>query len=249
MFGMPSLLELDSLEDQFKTCSDLGLDFVELNLNMQNLMDVEAIINLKKVYHLQVSVHANESLDPFNLDDILRQGHLKLFHSTMTFADAISAIGVTMHLPVGIHFTLPDKKVYLNKKYKVLYQGYVDHFRKQMSYKTPLNIENTGVLNHAFLVETLKRLLEHKNINLTYDVGHDCKSGYIDRAFYQEHCDHIKHLHLHDVKNKKDHLELFTGQLDLDKLLKTYTVPTVIEVKTKTHLMQSIDALKERGYL
>ena len=33
-FGMPTLIELDDLEDAMKLCNELGLSFVELNMNL-----------------------------------------------------------------------------------------------------------------------------------------------------------------------------------------------------------------------
>lgn len=33
-FGMPTLIENDTLEDNAKLCNELGLQFVELNMNL-----------------------------------------------------------------------------------------------------------------------------------------------------------------------------------------------------------------------
>ena len=33
-FGMPTLIEQETLEETVKLCKDLGLDFVELNMNL-----------------------------------------------------------------------------------------------------------------------------------------------------------------------------------------------------------------------
>ncbi|GAU78484.1 hypothetical protein [Fusibacter sp. 3D3] len=33
LLGMPTLIELDTLEDNVKLCKSLGLDFVEINMN------------------------------------------------------------------------------------------------------------------------------------------------------------------------------------------------------------------------
>ncbi|WP_259473503.1 hypothetical protein [Clostridium estertheticum] len=35
-FGMPTLIETNSIESCVKLCKELGLDFIELNMNLPN---------------------------------------------------------------------------------------------------------------------------------------------------------------------------------------------------------------------
>ncbi len=55
-FGMPALIELPEAEDCARLCGELGLQFVELNMNMPhyqvNVMNVEKLRRTAEKYHI-----------------------------------------------------------------------------------------------------------------------------------------------------------------------------------------------------
>ncbi|MFW5981484.1 MAG: hypothetical protein ACOCRU_02785 [bacterium] len=71
-------------------------------------------------------------------------------------------------------------------------------------------------------------------------------SGLLDNPFITQHKDKIKHIHLHDAIGKKNHLELFTGDLDIIsylKLAQERELDIVIETKTEKALRNSVRKL------
>ena len=56
-------------------------------------------------------------------------------------------------------------------------------------------------------------------------------------------------MHLHDAKGKDDHLELYSGEIDLPEkieIAQNNNASILIEVKTKQALIQSVAHLKEK---
>jgi hypothetical protein len=56
IFGMPTLIETPRIEDCAKLCSDLALDFIELNNNFHwyqlDAIDLEKYREISRSYHL-----------------------------------------------------------------------------------------------------------------------------------------------------------------------------------------------------
>ena len=54
----------------------------------------------------------------------------------------------------------------------------------------------------------------------------------------------VKHMHMHNVNNMKDHQELAVGQLEIEKYIDFATdndIHVVIEVKDSDNLKKSVD--------
>lgn len=253
MIGMPALIEYETLEDNLNLCKKLGLDFIELNLNlpMYNDMNIKETKALLKKYDLKVSIHLSELFNPFELDNVLRKAHLHVFKRAVKTTKELDGILINMHMLPGIHFKLPGKKIYLYETYKETYLLYVKEFItlvKSLDIKK-LCIENVGIHDFEYIKEATDLLIASENIHLTYDIGHDITSGYRDRKYFDDNASHIKHYHIHDGTHTNNHLPLFSGDLDIDDFIKkaqstesTY----VIEVKSSTSLTESIRLLKEK---
>lgn len=52
--GMPTLIELDTLKDNINLCLELGLNFIELNMNLLEYqlenIDLDCVKKIKKCY-------------------------------------------------------------------------------------------------------------------------------------------------------------------------------------------------------
>lgn len=55
-FGMPALIEIENLEDTMKLCRELGLSFVELNMNLPQYQ-IESLENIAYLKSLQEKYH------------------------------------------------------------------------------------------------------------------------------------------------------------------------------------------------
>ncbi len=60
--------------------------------------------------------------------------------------------------------------------------------------------------------------------------------------------DRISHMHIHDAIGEKNHLQLFTGEMDLDRFVNMIIIKdmtAVIETKTKLSLEKSVLSLNK----
>lgn len=251
MIGMPALIEYDSFEENVELCRALGLDFIELNMTLPMYNHQIDTKKIKRLIgdDLKISLHLSESFDPFNLEPPYRKASLQDFSKVLEIAKDLDAFLINMHLSKGVHFTLPDRKLQLNDKFNDEYMTYVDDFCHMVQeVNIPLCIENTGIHDLTYIQKATDRLIKEDNIFLTYDIGHDITSGYKDKAYYNKHRENIKHFHIHDATPDKNHLELFTGDLDILSFLdeaKDKGASCVIEVKSSEQLIHSIKKIKD----
>lgn len=70
-FGMPALIELPALEDCAKLCRELGLQFVELNMNLPQYqtdrIDRDRLRKICEEYGIYFTLHLDENLNPTDL--------------------------------------------------------------------------------------------------------------------------------------------------------------------------------------
>ncbi|MBN2221095.1 MAG: sugar phosphate isomerase/epimerase, partial [Vallitaleaceae bacterium] len=111
---------------------------------------------------------------------------------------------------------------------------------------TMLTIENTGDFHLEFIREATKSMIQIRQIQLTYDIGHDYSSFGNDKEFIIEHLDRIKHMHIHDAIGVDHHLALGSGEMPLHKYIgfaSNYHLRCVIEAKTMEALSKSVEEL------
>jgi sugar phosphate isomerase/epimerase len=114
-------------------------------------------------------------------------------------------------------------------------------------------VENCGDYgDKLYLRKGLALLLENPAFALTFDVGHNAAADHVDEPTIMEHIESLYHMHIHDANGHKNHLKLGDGDVDIAKYLdlaKERDCRAVLEVKTVEGLRQSVDWLKERGYI
>ena len=119
-FGMPSLIELGSLEQNLTLCRKLDLSFIELNMNLP-FFQLSDLSNLRPVPDIEYSLHLPEEFNVWDFSDIIRESYLKLIEKTIKIAVDKNIKILNMHMNPGIYFTLPEKKVFLFRKYRCKY--------------------------------------------------------------------------------------------------------------------------------
>jgi sugar phosphate isomerase/epimerase len=85
---------------------------------------------------------------------------------------------------------------------------------------------------------------------LTWDVGHDARTGYEEGKVLMRHVDRIRHMHLHDYNGVSDHQVPGTGVIDIMAMLSFAMknhCSVLVETKTEGSLEESISQV--RGYL
>ncbi len=260
-FGMPTLIEVPDLRKSAALCQALGLHFLELNMNLPQYqiqtMEAPRLKAVAAEYGISYTIHLDENMNIADFNPYVAQAYERTVLDTIALARNLEIPVLNMHMPQGVYFTLPDRKVYLLGQYQERYLDSAKRFRDACTNA----IGNTGVRicienwsGYApWQVPVLDALLESQAFGLTFDVGHNfCKKG-IDEPLILERKKKLLHMHLHDVKDgTKDHQALGTGQLDLAKYLalaQARNASVVVETKTVAGLQESQKWLIKNGLL
>ena len=177
-YGMPTLIETSTLEECAKLCAELGLDFIELNMNMPQYqldkINVDYFKSIADKYGIYYTIHLDENLNVSDFNPYVAQAYSKTVEDTIEIAKLLDAKVVNMHMARGVYFTLPDRKVYLFSEYKEQYLKSIVAFRNMCETAIgdtdiKICIENCDGYED-FQEETIELLLKSDVFALTFDV-------------------------------------------------------------------------------
>src|SRR5690554_2430166 len=253
--GMPTLIEVPDIIQTVELCKELGLSFIELNMNMPEFcpekLTSELVKKLSKSKNIDFTLHLPEEIDLASFHPVIRQGNIKRCCEAITWASRAGINLVNMHVNSGIYFTLPDQKVWIYDKYKQQFSDNVKAafdkiLRVAKKAGVTLCIENSGNFHYPFILEVVDNLALIEELCFTWDIGHDAKTGFKEKQILFRYKSKIRHMHLHDYKEGMDHQPLFTGEIDIKEMLlfaNNYDLKVVIEIKTVDSLKKSIKLL------
>lgn len=248
--GMPTLIELNSIEENIKLAKTLNLDFIELNLDLPYCnMQGTQLLALSKKYNIEFTVHLSEKLDVAELDNDLRLDYLNKIEKIIIWGTSNNITKYNLHLDPGIHFSLPDKKIFIYEKYIDKYNQALTGscFRlNEIAEKYNVEIMFENLKSFDYLLNGFKIISSYNNLYFTLDIGHDIKSGNNIQEFFEHYPSKIRHVHLHDFNGKNDHLELGTGTVNIEEkidFIEKYNTYVVIEVNRKEDLINSVHYL------
>lgn len=268
-FGMPTLIELNSIKENVELCKKLKLNFIELNMNIplfsvlgiedENNFELKKIIEelnfYQKEFGIYFTIHLDENFNFADSNIYIKNAYLKTLKAVIKNSKKINCPIINMHLNKGIYFTLPTEKVFLFEKYKEEFNNSLEEFIKFCNCEISdsnifISIENTDGWTD-FEKKSIKKILENKNFAITFDIGHSQAIGNIDQDFILKNKSKLKHFHVHDgtLPNAatkqfgKNHLQLGTGNINLKEkiyLAKETNSRCVIETKTVESLVESV---------
>lgn len=268
-FGMPTLIELNSLKENIELCKKLKLNFIELNMNIplfsvlgiedENNFELKKIIEelnfYQKEFGIYFTIHLDENFNFADSNIYIKNAYLKTLKAVIKNSKKINCPIINMHLNKGIYFTLPTEKVFLFEKYKEEFTNSLEEFIKFCNCENSdsnvfISIENTDGWTD-FEKKSIEKILMNKNFSLTFDIGHSQAIGNIDQDFILKNKSKLKHFHIHDgtLPNAatkqfgKNHLQLGTGNINLKEkiyLAKETNSRCVIETKTVESLVESV---------
>lgn len=253
LLGMPTLIELETLQNNIDYCHSLDLDLLEINMNLPYLQ-VEELKRIHLPEDLKFSIHLPEELNVWDFNPKVRNAYIETIRETIEFADKQNIQIINMHMNRGVYFSLPEKRVYLFEENNPFFNDRNEEFGSMIDdmlqdSEIKIYIENTGILDAPFISRAVESLLKRDSFYLTWDVGHDASSGNKDLHFYKSHIDEIKHVHLHDAIGKTNHLPLGEGELDFPEILSIVdcSIKSIIfETKTVAGLKKSVNYYRKR---
>ena len=268
-FGMPTLIENHTLEENAALCEALGLRFIELNMNfpeyqVDRLEQTDELVRIAEQHHLYYTVHLDENLNIADFNPLVTQAYLETVRRTILAAKALLSLRdrygdpaqpltLNMHMHHGIYITLPDRKVQM---YERNFETYMQSFAVFRSLceewigdsSIMIVVENTDGFRD-YEKAAIAYLLESPVFGLTWDIGHSKAIREADVSFLMEHQDKLIHFHIHDGTETppRNHLALGDGEIDLDarlKLAAERNARCVLETKTISALKQSVRWLR-----
>ncbi|MBQ9289293.1 MAG: sugar phosphate isomerase/epimerase [Clostridia bacterium] len=268
-FGMPTLIENRTLEENAALCETLGLRFIELNMNfpeyqVERLEQTEELIRIGNQHGLYYTIHLDENLNIADFNPLVAQAWLETVRRTIfaakallplrdRYGDSRQPLTLNMHMHHGIYITLPDRKAYM---YERDFETYMESFAAFRSLceewiggsDIMMAVENTDGFRE-YEKKAMAFLLESPKFALTWDIGHSKATHEKDVPFLMEHQEKLIHFHIHDGTETppRNHLALGDGEIHLKERLRTAEkshARCVLETKTVQALKQSVQWLR-----
>ena len=254
--GMPTMVEMQSIEEGAALCRELGLEFLELNINFpQFTLDQLDVAQLKRIaaeYGIYYTLHLDDEMSIADFNPYVAQGYCQTVYDAIELSKDLGIRRLNMHMSRGAKYTLPDRVIYFFEAYEQDYLDRIRAFRDECEKRIgdadiTICVENTaGYL--PFLRRAVELLLESPVFGLTFDIGHNFCAGNADEAFILSYADRLKHFHIHDcLEGKKDHRTLGTGVLDVKRYLElaeSLGCTAVVETKTVESLKESMEWIR-----
>lgn len=270
-FGMPTLVENRTLEDNVGLCSSLGLKFIELNMNFPEYqveqleqMD-DTMLEIAEQAGIYYTIHLDENLNIADFNQLVTEAYLETVRRSIAVAKKLMCLRdrygddsqpftLNMHMNHGIYITLPDRKVQMYDRDFDTYMKSFVTFRSLCEEwiedsNVMIVIENTDGFRD-YEKKAIEYLLKSPKFGLTWDIGHSKAIGEKDVPFILEHRIHLTHFHIHDGSETppKNHLALGDGEIDLIERLRLAdrsNARCVLETKTIEALRKSVKWLSE----
>lgn len=272
-FGMPTLIENNTLEDNICLCKKLGLQFLELNMNfpeyqIDNMEHTDGFYRAADEAKLYYTIHLDENLNIADFNMLVSNAYLETVKRTVEVAKRLIPLRdkygvrsqpliINMHMHHGIYITLPNRKVQMyDRDFDIYFKSFIK-FRALCeewigNSDIVVSIENADGFRE-YEKKAIEYLLESSKFGLTWDIGHSKSIGETDVPFIMEHANKLRHFHIHDAIAKSDkqkgcnHLALGDGEINIGERLSIAderNARCVLETKTITALKKSVKQLK-----
>ena len=270
-FGMPTLVENTTLQDNVNLCKRLGLQFIELNMNfpeyqLNMLEQTDTFIRTAEQAEIYYTIHLDENINIADFNPLIADAYLETLRRTVEvtkkllplrdrYGDRTQPLTLNMHMNHGIYITLPDRKVQMYDRDFDTYMASFARFRslceEWIADSDMIAVENTDVFRE-YEKKSIDYLLESPVFGLTWDIGHSKATGEKDVPFIKERVNRLVHFHIHDGSEKppKNHLALGDGEIDLEsrlQLANSRNARCVLETKTIEALEKSVEWLKKKA--
>ena len=272
-FGMPTLIENRTLQDNIDLCKGLGLKFIELNMNfpeyqVDRLERLEDLVGPAEEAGIYYTIHLDENLNIADFNPLVTDAYLETVRRSIEvakgllplrdrFGDPGQPLILNMHMNHGIYITLPDRKVQMYDRDFDTYMASFGRFRTLCEEwiggsDVMIAVENTDGFRE-YEKKAIRYLLESPKFGLTWDIGHSKATGEKDVPYLLENQNRLIHFHIHDGSEQppRNHLALGDGEIDLAarlELARERNARCVLETKTIEALKTSVEWLRLREF-
>ena len=273
-FGMPTLIENRTLQENIILCSRLGMRFIELNMNfpeyqIEELEQTDRLLRFAEEAGIHYTIHLDENLNIADFNRLVTDAYLETVRRSISvakrllplrdrFGDPGQPLTVNMHMHHGIFITLPDRKVQMYERDSGRYLASCRRFRDlcgEWIGDAPIRIavENTDGFR-SYEQDAIGLFLESPYFGLTWDIGHSKAVKEKDMPFLLAHEERLIHFHIHDATEEppRNHLALGDGENDIEarlRLAERHNSRCVLETKTIDALDRSVQWLQEHGWM
>ena len=259
-FGLPFLLETADVDEAVLLCIREGLQFVELNSNFPQCTSGRlSRLPLKQMaedHGIFFTLHLDDRFDPFDFNPLVREAYTRTMLDAITLCAKAGMPVINMHIPRGNIVTLPSGRRYLYHEFPEAFREAVLAFRERCilalnGSKVTIAMENSDGWE-PWELDAIQMLLEAPDFGLCLDIGHDHAAGNRDLPFFRTQSRRLIHMHAHDGWDKTNHQALGTGEIPLQERLefaRETGATVVLETKTGSALRQSVQYLKDKGWI
>ena len=271
-FGMPTMIENRTLQDNIALCSRLELRFIELNMNFPEyqlscLENTDMLLKAAEQAEIYYTIHLDENLNIADFNPLVSEAYLETVRRSVEaakkllclrdrFGSRTQPLTLNMHMHHGIFITLPDRKVQMYDRDFETYMKSFAAFRSLCeewigNSDLRITVENTDGFRE-YEKQAVRFMLESPKFGLTWDIGHSKAAGEKDLPFLMEHQNRLIHFHIHDGTETppKNHLALGDGAIPLPERLQLAAgrnARCVLETKTIAALKKSVEWLRNAG--
>lgn len=255
-YGMPQLIDLNQIEENIQLCSELGLDFIELNCNLPGcqpeMMNVQYLNLLKSKYNISYTLRLPENLDLGHFNRHIREGHLRVIEEAIGIADRLGCKILNIQMNPGLELSFSNDEDCLYEKYERLY---LENLMASLELidiwlggtGVSIGIENTGIFNRSYMQAAVKELLKSSRFCLTWSRNQTSNLFENDYEFLLKHQSKIKYIHLlNQDDEKRQSVGLQAEIKEKLELAQNHQVSVLIEAQTKESLKQSVARIKEQ---
>lgn len=212
-FDIFSKSQSERLENLKFVNSLRGVEHLEiLSEHIPGKEEFDFFFNLRKKYRLIIHA-AFLDLTVLSPHQLINDVSLDILEENYQFGIKIGVEVLTIHVGQIPKFWKEDqaRKNILSLVSKLQRKGKIPVCVENMPVKRNIQIPYPCSLEH---IEKVSKIAP-----LTLDIGHLLKSGIEPYGVIERYGKRICNIHLHDATKGKDHLQLGTGDLDLNKLL------------------------------
>jgi sugar phosphate isomerase/epimerase len=206
---------------------------------------------------VRLILHAHDdAVSLLECNSRLRQGIFKYYDDLFSFAETTGACMITIHLGKITTFptdSRPEQKAPATdlQHYRKSLRRNLDKLVELAKGRFALCVENHRL--HQFLLDILQPYLDDGRLALCWDIP-KMFSPLMRRNepvenFFRENIEHVKQVHLHDIRNGRSHRVIGSGEINIPEYLALFSEYDIldycIEVRPREKAKESLENLKK----